>query len=75
VQEAKAKIDEYKTKLKTAKRDKIDVKLRQKWRNIVSAQQSRLKKKFEVIFLHNLLRNKDDSMQEIMEITIKNLKS
>ena len=63
VQEAKSKIDEFKGKLKTAKADKVDVKLRQKWRNIVSAQQSRLKKKFEVIYLHNLLRNKDDSLE------------
>lgn len=63
MQDAKSKIDEYKQKLSTAKRDKVDVKLRQKWRNIVSAQQSRLKKKYEVIYLHKLLRNKDDSLE------------
>lgn len=45
VQTALDKISEYKAKLKTAKADRIDVKTRQKWRNVVSAQQSRLKKK------------------------------
>lgn len=52
---AMAKIEEIKDKLKTAKQDGIDVKERQKMRNQVSAQQSRIKKKQEVLYLSRML--------------------
>ena len=39
------KIEELKEKLRTAKEDGIDPHQRQKWRNMISAQQSRQNKK------------------------------
>lgn len=42
---AEKKIAEIKARLKTAKKDGMDVKERQRLRNQVSAQQSRIKKK------------------------------
>ena len=68
MQAARDKIREFKAKLKTAKRDKIDVKERQKWRNVVSAQQSRLKKKQEVRFLNSVIRRKDDGIETLLQI-------
>ena len=65
VKEAYEKIKIHKEWLSTAKEKKIDVKVRQKWRNVVSAQQSRLNKKFEVIFLQNTLKQKNDSLEEL----------
>ena len=59
---AQQKIEEIKEKLKNAKRDGIPVAERQKLRNQVSAQQSRLKKKFEVKYLHNLISTKDQKI-------------
>ena len=72
---ARDKIREFKAKLKTAKRDKIDVKERQKWRNVVSAQQSRLKKKQEVRFLNSVIRRKDDGIETLMDIIGHELES
>ena len=74
VRRAQDKIDIFKNKLARAKEDNIDVKTRQKWRNVVSAQQSRLKKKFEVIFLHKLIHNKDQRLQIFFNILENKLK-
>jgi hypothetical protein len=54
--------------LKTAKADGMDVKERQKLRNQVSAQQSRIKKKEEVIHLHNVIRNKNEKLMDLIDI-------
>jgi len=40
----------------------MDVKERQRLRNQVSAQQSRIKKKVEVLFLNKLIRERDDKL-------------
>lgn len=74
VKHAQSKIDHFKQKLARAKENKIDVKERQRWRNVVSAQQSRLKKKFEVIFLHKLIKNKDQRLGDFLEVLESKLK-
>jgi len=51
----------------------MDVKERQRLRNMVSAQQSRLKKHFEVRFLNKLVKDKDDNMKKLMGILQKRL--
>ena len=53
------KVDEIKNTLKTAKQDGMTVKERQRLRNQISAQQSRIRKKEEVIFLNKVTREKD----------------
>mmetsp|Transcript_10963 Transcript_10963/g.16624 ORF Transcript_10963/g.16624 Transcript_10963/m.16624 type:complete len:235 (+) Transcript_10963:1395-2099(+) len=58
---AQKKITEIKAKLKTAKKDGMDVKERQRLRNQVSAQQSRIKKKEEVISLNRMIGQKDEN--------------
>lgn len=73
VQAAQAKIAEYKAKLATAKRDGIPVKERQKWRNVVSAQQSRLKKKYEVKFLNQIIESKDGGIEDFLGIVADTL--
>ena len=40
----------------------MDVKERQKWRNTVSAQQSRIKKKEEVLHLNKIIIEKDEKL-------------
>ena len=62
ISNAQKKINEIKEKLKTAKANGMPVKERQKLRNMVSAQQSRIKKKEEVILLNSLIKDKDDKM-------------
>ena len=59
---AQQKIEEIKARLKTAKKDGMDVKERQRLRNQVSAQQSRIKKKEEVIQLKKLIRIKNHNL-------------
>ena len=56
---AQQKIDELKTKLKTAKQDGIPVKEREKMRNQISAQTSRMRKKEEVMYFNKAVRDKD----------------
>lgn len=73
MQAARDKIREFKAKLKTAKKDKVEVKTRQKWRNVVSAQQSRLKKKQEVRFLNSVIRKKDDGIEIFMQVVAEEL--
>ena len=51
----------------------MDVKERQRLRNMVSAQQSLLKKHFEVRFLNKLVKDKDDNMKKLMGILQKRL--
>jgi hypothetical protein len=63
------KIQEIREILKTAKKDGLTVKQRQKLRNQISAQQSRIRKKEEVMFLHRAVKEKDDKMEAL----IKNL--
>ena len=73
VKDAQEKIAEYKKKLSTAKIDGIPVKERQKWRNVVSAQQSRLKKKYEVKFLNQIIGTKDQGIEDFLEIVASTL--
>ena len=61
------KIKEIREQLKTAKADGISVKERQKLRNQISAQQSRIKKKEEVMFLHRAVKDKDDKMKALIK--------
>ena len=68
LENAKKKIDDIKDQLKNAKKNNMPVKERQRLRNMVSAQQSRLKKKNEVLYLHKLIRDKDDKNQVLLEI-------
>ena len=65
---ADMKINEIKEKLKTAKMDGMDVKERQRLRNQVSAQQSRIKKKEEVIFLNELIKARDAKMVKMHDL-------
>lgn len=67
------KIDFLKTKLQVAKKEKVKAPERRKMRNIISASKSRLKKKFENKFLYNLAGNKDDGIEQFMEIIINHL--
>ena len=60
------KIDEIKRKLKTAKKDGITVTERQRLRNQISAQQSRIRKKEETIFLNRVTREKDSKFLELV---------
>jgi predicted ribosome-associated RNA-binding protein Tma20 len=59
---AKKRIQKIKDRLKTAQRDGLSVKQRQTLRNQVSAQNSRLKKKEESIYLNMTVREKDRKM-------------
>ena len=54
------KISAIKAILKTAKKDKMPVKLRQQLRNKATAQISRLKKKEEVLALQEIIKIKDE---------------
>ena len=47
--------------------------MRQKWRNVVSAQQSRLKKKYEVKFLNKIIGTKDQGIEDFLEIVASTL--
>jgi len=68
------KIDEIREKLKTAKDDGLTVKERQRLRNQVSAQQSRIKKKEEVLFLNAAVKIKDQKFEQLVDILTKKLK-
>lgn len=61
------KIKEIREILKTAKKDGLTVKQRQKLRNQISAQQSRIKKKEEVMFLHRAVKEKDGKMEHLIK--------
>ena len=56
-----------KERLKTAKQDGLSVKQRQTLRNQVSAQNSRLKKKEESIYLNRVVREKDRKMKTLIQ--------
>ena len=68
VQDALEKINQYKEKLRTAQDNNVSIKDRQKWRNLISAQESRLKKKIELKFLHFLLNCKDQRLEILFDI-------
>ena len=70
---AEQKIQEIKNKLKTAKADGMNVKERQRLRNQVSAQQSRIKKKQETIELKNVIKLKDDRIESTIDILERHL--
>ena len=59
--------------MRTAKKDGIPVKERQKWRNVVSAQQSRLKKKYEVKLLDLIIATKDKAIEVYLNIVARSL--
>ena len=46
---------------------------RQKMRNQVSALQSRIKKKEEVLFLNDLIKHKDDRVKQLISVLNKHL--
>jgi hypothetical protein len=48
----------------------MDVKERQRLRNQVSAQQSRIKKKEEVILLKKLIRDKDHNLKGFLDLLV-----
>jgi hypothetical protein len=60
---AYTKIQDLKNKLKTAKQDGMTVKERSRLRNLVSAQSSRIKKKEETMFLHQVVKQKDEKFR------------
>ena len=64
---AVSKIEEIRETLKTAKEDGLTVKQRQKLRNQISAQQSRIRKKEELIFFHRAVKEKDDKMEALIK--------
>lgn len=66
--DAKKKIKEIKDTLKTAKQDGKDAKERQRLRNQISAQQSRIKKKEETIQLQAELKESHERFNELMAI-------
>jgi hypothetical protein len=70
---AVSKIEEIRETLKTAKKDGLTVKQRQKLRNQISAQQSRIRKKEEVMFLHGAVREKDAKMEALIKCLAKTL--
>ena len=72
-QKADTKIAEIKEQLKTAKADGMDVKERQRLRNQVSAQQSRIKKKEEVIHLHTIIEKHDQKLKSLCTILTNRL--
>ena len=51
----------------------MPVKQRQRLRNQVSAQQSRIKRKEESMVLHNIVKEKDDKFEEFLQFLGKSL--
>ena len=73
VKSANDKISLYRTKLKTAIEDGVPAKTRSKWRNIITAQVSRLKHKTLIRILHKLIDGKDSGLKTLLNIVSKNL--
>lgn len=67
------KIQEIRDKLKNAKASGMTVKERQRLRNQISAQQSRIRKKEEVIFLNKVTREKDEKFKQLIEAMVTTL--
>ena len=67
------KINLYREKLKTAIEDGVPAKTRSKWRNIITAQVSRLKHKTLIRLLHMLIDGKDSRLKTLLNIVSKNL--
>lgn len=72
---AQEKIEDIKSQLKDAKRNGISVKERLRLRNLVSAQQSRLKKKEEIFTLNQMIISKDTKFKILNDILLKHLKT
>lgn len=70
---AQQRIEDLKAQLRTAKQDGMPVKQRQRLRNQVSAQQSRIKRKEESMVLHNIVKEKDDKFEEFLQFLGKSL--
>ena len=70
---AVSKIEEIRETLKTAKEDGLTVKQRQKLRNQISAQQSRIRKKEELMFFHRAIKEKDGKMEALIKSLAKTL--
>ena len=68
-----AKIAGIQAKLKTAKADGMKVEDRQRLRNQISAQKSRLKKKEENMFLNKKVREKDQLFTDLVASTLKHI--
>ena len=51
----------------------MTVKERQRLRNQISAQQSRIRKKEEVIFLNKVTREKDEKFKQLIEAMVTTL--
>ena len=68
------KIDEIKSRLKTAKKDGIPVPERQRLRNQVSALQNRIKKRKEVLHLKQIIKQKDARLEIFLEILNKQVR-
>ena len=64
---AEDRIAELKRQLATAKQDGLTVKERQRLRNQVSAQQSRIKRKGEAMFLNKTVTEKDEMFKELIK--------
>ena len=63
---AEERIAKLKAQLKTAKADGLTVKERQRLRNQVSAQQSRIKRKGEAMYLNEIVQKKDNKFKELV---------
>lgn len=72
-QRAEEKINQVKEQLRTAKQDGMDVKERQRLRNLVSALQSRMKKKREVIQLTGVIGDRSSRLQKFKSILASRL--
>jgi len=73
VKSALTKISLYRTKLKTAIEDGVPAKTRSKWRNIVTAQISRLRHKTLIRILHLLIDSKDSGLKHLVGIVSQTL--
>ena len=67
------KIAEIKELLRNAKKTGMPVKERQRLRNQISAQQSRIRKKEETIFLNRVCREKDEKFLQLINLMANNL--
>ena len=72
-QAAHEKIAEFKLKLKTAKQDGVSVAQRKKWRNVISATENRLKKRYESKFLRVIMNAQDTGIDSFVNIVANRL--
>ena len=67
------KIQGIRENLKTAKEDGSTTKQRQRLRNQISATQSRIRKKEELMFFHRAIKEKDGKMEALIKSLAKTL--